>query len=88
MATKEVLQAGRRVMVDSKGNKTYAPFPSDDDEPVSRPSSRSLGAGAAANAAQALIDARARREAEAGYKRGGKVVAKKPAAKAKAKSRR
>ena len=76
MATKEVLQAGRRVIVDSKGNKTYAPFSSGDDD--SRPTSRTLGDGAAANAAQSLIDARARREAEAGFKRGGKVAAKKP----------
>lgn len=77
MATKEVLQAGRRVIVDNKGNKTYAPFSSGDDD--SRPTSRTLGDGAAANAAQSLIDARARREADAGFKRGGKVVAKKPA---------
>lgn len=86
MATKEVLQAGRRVIIDSKGNKTYAPFPEKDSED-SRPTSRALGSGAAANAAQAILDARARREAEAGYKRGGRVTAKpsrsKPAAKSK-----
>lgn len=96
MATKEVLQTGRNVKIDSRGNKTYGPMPSDDSEDV-RPKSSALGSGAAANAAQAIIDARARRDAEAGYKRGGKVVAKKtqprkPMAKskpaAKSKSRR
>lgn len=80
MATKEVLQTGRNVKNDSKGNKTYGPMPEEED---SRPTSRALGRGAAANAAQAIIDARSRREAEAGYKRGGKVVAKKPTAKSK-----
>lgn len=77
MATKETLQAGRRVIVDSKGNKTYAPFNSSSED--SRPVSRMLGDGAAARAADAMLDANKRREADAGFKRGGKVVAKKSA---------
>jgi len=95
MATREVLQEGRRVIIDSKGNKTYAPFRvREDDEPTARvPTPRTLGTGTASAAAQAILDARVRREAAAEgreeYKRGGKVVAKKrPAAKSKPKSRR
>ncbi len=86
MATREVLQEGRTVYVDSKGNKTYGPMPP--DESGTSPSSKTLGAGAAAQAAQAILDARRKRDAEAGYKRGGpvakktvaKVAPKKPAA--------
>lgn len=83
MADREILQAGRRVIIDSKGNKTYAPFPSE-ERSERKPTTRTLGDGGAANAAQAILDARARREAEAGYKRGG-AVAKKAAPKPTAK---
>lgn len=74
MATREVLQQGREVRIDSKGNKTYGPMPTSEPKSVSV---RNLGAGAAANAAQALLDARKKRDEDAGYKRGGKVAAKK-----------
>ena len=89
MADREILQAGRRVIIDSKGNKTYAPFTSEEraeraERAERKPTPRTLGDGGAANAAQAILDARARREAEAGYKRGG-AVAKKAAAKPTAK---
>lgn len=72
MADKEVLQAGRHVVVDSKGNKTYRPFPrstSSDDtlDPAV------LGTGAAAAAAKEMLDAPKRREADAGMKCGGSV---------------
>lgn len=71
MADKEVLQAGRHVVVDSKGNKTYKPFPeSATDEGVTPDA---LGSGAAAAAARAMLDARKRREAGAGLKCGGTV---------------
>jgi hypothetical protein len=84
MADREVLQAGRRVIIDSRGNKTYAPFPEREER---RPTSRTLGDGGAANAAQSIIDSRAKRDAEAGFKRGGAVTkkapAKRPAVKAK-----
>lgn len=93
MADREILQAGRRVIIDSKGNKTYAPFTSEEraERAERKPTPRTLGDGGAANAAQAILDARARREAEAGYKRGGAVAkktapkptAKRPAIKAK-----
>lgn len=63
MATREVLQQGREVRVDSKGNKTYGPMPTGETKSVS---ARTLGAGAAANAAQALINARSKRDEEAG----------------------
>ena len=79
MADREILQAGRRVIIDSKGNKTYAPF-TPEERAERKPTTRTLGDGGAANAAQAILDARARREAEAGYKRGG-AVAKKAAPK-------
>lgn len=90
MADREILQAGRRVIIDSKGNKTYAPFASEERE-ERRPTSRMLGDGGAANAAQSILDARARRDALAGFKRGGAVakkttpkpMAKRPAVKAK-----
>lgn len=90
MATREVLQEGRRVIVDSKGNKTYAPFrPPVDEESQRRSTPKTLGSGAAAASAQAILDARARREAESetssnsGYKRGGvvKKATSKPAIK-------
>lgn len=77
MATREVLQEGRTVRVDAKGNKTYAPMRETPDE---RPTPRALGSGGAANAAQSILDARNRREAEAGMKRGG-AVKKAPAKK-------
>lgn len=83
MADREVLQSGRRVIIDSKGNKTYAPF-STDERSERKPTVRMLGDGGAANAAQSILDARSRREAEAGYKRGG-AVAKKSAPKVAAK---
>ena len=73
MATKEVLQAGRRVIVDSKGNKTYAPFRGSDSSDSEGATPSTLGTGAAAAAAQAVLDARKRREEDAGMKCGGKV---------------
>lgn len=72
MADKEVLQAGRHVVVDSKGNKTYKPFP--ESAPTDAGATPdTLGSGAAAAAARAVLDARKRREADAGMKCGGTV---------------
>jgi len=72
MADKEVLQAGRHVVVDSKGNKTYKSFPRSAASDGA-PDPSALGTGAAAAAAQAVLDARKRREEDAGMKCGGKV---------------
>jgi hypothetical protein len=55
MADEEVLQAGTRVKIDSKGNKTYEPMRvAGGVEAGDSPSAHTLGQGAAANAAKTL----------------------------------